>query len=164
MDNWKLFELNIVKHSKILKIPCVKIPDHIIPIKGKIVRKKVAFDIAACVEGLGVFFDAKVESESNTFGLKSRVFHEKKIHQWSCLSEFSDGGAICGYLIWFVSRGKFVWANVDTINAALGRGEKSITTDTIGVVVTDDSDPIDLRIITKKDRQQWWSKHLASNT
>jgi len=162
MEAWKAFESNIVKHSDILNIPCLKIPDKVIPIKGKIVRKKVAFDFAACVQGLGVFFDAKVESTANTFGLKSRVFHEKKMHQWAALSRFNDGGAICGFLIWFVSKGKIVWANVDSINAALSRGEKSITSDTIGVIVIDDSDPIDLRILTQKDRDIWKGKHLAS--
>ncbi len=164
MEAWKAFEKNIETHSRLLKIPCVKIPDKILITRKGTIRNKVAFDFSACVEGMAVYFDAKCESEGRTFGLKSRVFNEKKIHQWSYLTEFNDGGAICGFLIWFVSMNKFVWANVETVKGALARDEKSITPETEGVVVCDDSDPIDLRVFTNKDRQLWKKKHFQSNS
>lgn len=148
-----MFEKNIVDHSERLNIPVLRVPDKVIIVRGLPIRKKTAFDFSASVDSIATYFDAKVETDSKTFGLKSRVFHEKKIHQWSYLSKFKDGGAVCGYLIWFVSIGKIVWASVDCIKDAMSREEKSITADTKGVVVRDDCDPIDLRAFTKRDRE-----------
>jgi len=159
MDAWKIFEKNLVTHSRLQGIDVFKFPEDVKVLGKLVIRKKTSFDFVASVGGISMFFDAKVEAANNLFNFKSRIFNDEKQHQWTALKSLKDKDIISGYMIWFKGVGLIAWASVGVIESLVARDIKSINANDTekypGVVWQRDDQPINLKFLMMDDIRRW---------
>lgn len=151
MIDWKAFEMRVKRESLIQGTPIVKVPENIQFFHGKLIYRKTEFDFAASIDGVAAFFDCKCMGGS-VFNFKSYVLRDKKIHQWDNLKFCHENSSIAGYLIYFYEHQTSAWAGVETVKAAMDRGDKALTLESPGLKLQPDSVPISLRALLKEDR------------
>lgn len=149
---WKDFEKTVESTAKVFGYTVIKIPERFIRVyKGRPIQKKTSFDFAAGVDGSSVFFDCKCRKGSK-FEFSKYLFDKEKKHQWEALQEAHDQGNRAGYLVWWYEPGLYAWLDVEVIRYHLELGMKYCDPMTTGVIIEDDSRPLNLRSLLREDK------------
>lgn len=150
MREWSQWERRIYSDLNYQQLVCIKIPEDVKFIQGKVVRKKTDFDFVVAHKGQAIFFDAKCMSTEERFNYKSRLTNDKKIHQLYALIEAKRRGAIAGLLFYFEKSNLIAWADIEDVKRDIDSGNKTITPDTDFLVCQHDTDPINLPALIRR--------------
>jgi penicillin-binding protein-related factor A (putative recombinase) len=148
MSDWRDYEKRIQEESDLRGYLCLRFPvENRIVNAGFSIKVKSKPDFLVSVGGRAVLFDAK-STQDTRWNLKENVFRKdnsaNKLHQWHQLVAARDKGTPAGYLIWFKSDNKIVWASVENIEALVQDGHSAITVDSPHVQVINADEPIDV--------------------
>jgi penicillin-binding protein-related factor A (putative recombinase) len=142
---FELFEARIRNEAPLQRVTAIQIPEKVVSLYRKIpIKVKSHVDYVLGIDGKIVVLDAKVTRE-RLWNLKKYVTHPGKIHQWAEISNSYSNGNLSGYLIWFVTLEKIVWAPAKSLIKIMEEGSLSIHPGTPGLLSQQDSVPIDFR-------------------
>jgi hypothetical protein len=126
VKDWEQFEKRIITESALSRVTCVacgqtvrKIgPNKMIAVKGNV-------DFILGLDGNFIMTDAKV-TQDHVWNLKENILHPGKVHQWAQLKAAEALHNRSGYLMWFKTLGKIVWASTYGIERIIEDGGLSI--------------------------------------